>query len=159
MDDQLKERIARPLGEIPSGCFILTAGDGERSTGLLASWVQQAGFEPPMVSVALKRGRPIEQIIEASRHFVLNAVPEDRAALFRHFGRGFALEEPAFDGIAVHDSPAGPVLEDCSGHLECRVQSVTDAGDHRLYIAEVIGGDPRDGRRPYVHVRSNGFKY
>jgi len=35
----------------------VTARLDERSTGMLASWVQQVGFDPPMISVAVKKGR------------------------------------------------------------------------------------------------------
>ncbi|MBI3469346.1 MAG: flavin reductase family protein, partial [Planctomycetes bacterium] len=31
------------LGRLPSGVFILTARDGTDETGMLASWVMQAG--------------------------------------------------------------------------------------------------------------------
>ena len=50
--------IAAVLGRTPSGIFVLTAraADG-RETGMLASWVQQASFEPPMVTVAVNRKR------------------------------------------------------------------------------------------------------
>ncbi len=40
--------IAQVLGRIPSGIFVLTVGDDTgRETGMLASWVQQASFDPP----------------------------------------------------------------------------------------------------------------
>ena len=36
----------RELGRLPSGLYVLTAGRGAAATGMLASWVQQVGFEP-----------------------------------------------------------------------------------------------------------------
>ena len=61
MNDQLKptdhdtKSLDPVLGRVPSGIFILTVGTGDRATGMLASWVMQAGFEPPMVTVAVKQ--------------------------------------------------------------------------------------------------------
>ena len=50
------------LGRVPSGVFILTASDGEgRETGMLASWVQQASFEPQQVTVAVNGTRYLNQ--------------------------------------------------------------------------------------------------
>ena len=45
------------LGRVPSGLFILTARHGHRETGMLASWVQQCSFDPPQLSLCLRRGR------------------------------------------------------------------------------------------------------
>ncbi|HOA74398.1 MAG TPA: flavin reductase family protein [Phycisphaerae bacterium] len=159
MNGDVKKQVARPIGQIPSGCFVMTASHGGRATGILASWVQQASFDPPMVTVAVKQGRPIQELIEASGHFVLNHVNENPLSMFRHFGRGFRLDEPAFDGLSTQTDPAGIILQDCAGHLSCRVVNSVETGDHRLYIGEVIGGSYKGDERPYVHLRSNGLQY
>jgi flavin reductase (DIM6/NTAB) family NADH-FMN oxidoreductase RutF len=159
MDEDIKDQIARPLGQVPSGCFILTAAHQDRSAGMLASWAQQAAFEPPMMSVAVKRGRPIADLIEASGHFVLNALAEDPIPMFKHFGKGFALGEPAFEGLTTRVMPAGVVIEECIAHLACRLHAHVDASDHRIYLGEIIGGASHRPGKPYVHLRSNGFKY
>ena len=57
-DSMIRDRIAPVLGRIPSGLFIVTAGDGRgRETAMLGSWVQQASFDPPMITVAVNRQR------------------------------------------------------------------------------------------------------
>ncbi|GMV98126.1 MAG: flavin reductase [Phycisphaerae bacterium] len=160
MIDDHKQQIGRSLGLIPSGCFVLTARAGERATGMLASWVQQAGFEPPAVSVAVRSGRPVQQLIEASGRFVLNLVPEERGPMFKHFGKGFAAGEPAFTGLAVREIPEGVVVEACAAYLACRLMNHVDSGDHRIYLGEVVaGGTLRSDPRPYVHIRADGLKY
>jgi hypothetical protein len=50
--------LAQVLGRVPSGVFILAiAGPDGQKTGLLASWVQQASFNPPQVTVAINKSR------------------------------------------------------------------------------------------------------
>ena len=57
-DSELQSRLAPVLGRVPSGVFILVAGDGSGlRTGLLTSWVQQASFEPPQVTIAVNKSR------------------------------------------------------------------------------------------------------
>src|SRR3954454_13606606 len=103
--------LGQALGRIPSGLYILTVRHGARSTGMLASWVQQAGFEPPMLTVAVKRDRFVGDWIEASGRFVLNQLATGSKALIRHFGRGFDPDADAFEGLALRDDAAGgPVL-------------------------------------------------
>lgn len=159
MNGDEKKQIARALGQVPSGCFVLTASHGPKATGILASWVQQASFAPPMVTAAVKQGRPIQELIEASGHFVLNHISENPLAMFRHFGRGFRLDEPAFDGLSTQTDPAGVIIGDCLGHLGCRVVKSFDAGDHRIYLGEIVSASYKGDARPYVHLRSNGLQY
>ena len=159
MDEQTRGRVAKAIGRIPSGCSIITARADNRRTGMLASWVQQASMEPPAISVAIKRGRPIEDIIDESGAFVLNVLGENATAMFRHFGKGFAPDEEAFAGLATTDVAGGILIPDRIGYISARVRSKVDAGDHSVYVAEVIDGEGDVGERPYVHIRKNGLGY
>ena len=154
--------LAQALGRIPSGLYILTARSGERATGLLASWVQQAGFEPPMLTVAVRRDRFVGDWIAESGRLTLNQIPVGGKALIRHFGRGFAPDEPAFEGLAVlpHAAHGGPVLEAALGYLDAEVAGELAGGDHRIFLARVVAGDVlHPEAEPLKHVRSNGFHY
>src|SRR5690606_34940172 len=55
--DVADTKVDGVLGRVTSGIYILSVGSGDRATGMLTSWVMQAGFDPPMVSVAVKTGR------------------------------------------------------------------------------------------------------
>ena len=100
-DDRLKA-LAAALGRVPSGLFIVTARKGEAETGLLASWVQQCSFDPPQVSLCLRRGREMNAWLEDGAAFTVNILEDDGGTdLIVRFGRGFALDEPAFEGLEV----------------------------------------------------------
>jgi flavin reductase (DIM6/NTAB) family NADH-FMN oxidoreductase RutF len=153
------ETIGVALGRIPSGCSILTAVHDGRSTGLLVSWVQQATFDPPAITVCLKQGRPASQLINASGRFLLNVIGEDSKTLFHHFGKGFALEEDAFNGLSVRETAFGPLIESCIAHLGCKVAKTVPVGDHDLYVGEVVAAGVVEGAKPYTHLRKNGLAY
>jgi flavin reductase (DIM6/NTAB) family NADH-FMN oxidoreductase RutF len=158
-DDSARIAIGEALAAIPSGCCILTCASGGMSTGMLASWVQQAAFEPPMVTVAVKKGRPIEALIEQCSTFTLNALGEDPFELFKHFGSGFEPGEPAFEGLDTVTSNWGVELSAAQAVLNCRVEGTIEAGDHRVYVGAVANGLRRGEGKPYVHIRKNGFSY
>lgn len=148
------------LGRVPSGIFILTAGTGDRATGMLSSWVMQAGFEPPTVSVALKLGRYVCDWITDGEPFVLNIVAEKQSELLKHFGKGFEPGTAAFDGLSIRHCARGvPILEDCLGHLECESTAHIDSGDHRIFLARVVRGAFNGEGAPMVHVRKSGGGY
>lgn len=148
------------LGRVPSGLFILTARQGAHTTGMLSSWVQQCSMDPPMVSVALQRDRDILAWLADGVSFALNIVGHGQKALVRHFGKGFELGEPAFDGLAVDlPSDGPPVLRDALGYLLCRVGGRCRSGDHELVLARVVGGTLFSDAHPMVHVRKKGSHY
>ena len=151
---------AEPLGRIPSGLFILTARHAEQETGMLASWVVQAGFEPPAVSVAVRRDRYVTQWLVPGVSFVLNLLSEGNKEFLKHFGKGFEPGESAFQGLSIERTADGVViLGNTLGHLECTVLTHADSGDHRIFIAQVVGGRLLQDAPPYVHIRKNGLRY
>jgi len=156
--------LGQALGRVPSGLFILTARRGDAASGMLASWVQQAGFEPPMLTVALRRDRYLADWLAATGRFTLNQVPAGQKHLLRHFARGFPPDAPAFTGVALHaesaDHPEGPILADALAYLHCAVAGHLDGEDHRVVLARVVAGAllKPDGE-PMLHVRKSGFHY
>lgn len=153
------EAISGALGRIPSGCSILTVTRDGQSTGVLLSWVQQAAFDPPSLTFCLKRGRPAGTLLVAGARFLLNILGADPADMFRHFGRGFALDEDAFVGLTITPSEFGPILDACPAHLGCEVRNQLMVGDHDLYVAEVVAAQVTADFKPYVHLRRNGLSY
>jgi len=149
------------LGHIPSGIFILTIGTGSRATGMLSSWVMQAGFEPPMVTVAVKLGRYICDWLSEGQPFVLNLVAEGQKSLLRHFYQGFEPGQPAFEGLEItHCARGVPILKDALGHLECEPAQHVDSGDHRVFLAKVVRGRMNNAeQQPMVHIRRSGSHY
>lgn len=156
--------IGPVLARTPSGVYVLTARNAAgQETGALVSWVQQASFSPPMVTVAINHKRYLRDWLAASPQLVLNLIGESQKQFLKHFGAGFAPEEAAFDGLNVARTAAGlPILADAMGHLEGVVRSHLETGDHVIYAVEIVGGGCGEGfreSRPMVHIRKNGFNY
>src|SRR5438105_13659351 len=152
--------LAGPLGRIPSGLFILTARRGAVETGMLTSWVQQCAFDPPHICVALQRDRPIIAWLTEGAAFTLNILDDSQTDMIAHFGRGFALDEPAFEGLDVErPESSGPVLVEALAYIVCRIPGRYSAGDHELFLAEVVGGRVLNEGQPMVHIRKSGFHY
>ncbi|MBA4186851.1 MAG: flavin reductase family protein [Planctomycetaceae bacterium] len=154
------DSFAEALGRIPSGLFVVTARQGDRETGMLASWVQQCSFDPPQVSVAVRSGRYILDWLSDGASFVVNVIPEGGKALIAHFGKGFEPGEPAFEGLDVRrEGETPPVLLASHAYVECRVVNRIDVGDHVLVIGRVVAGALQHHGGPIVHVRKNGLRY
>jgi flavin reductase (DIM6/NTAB) family NADH-FMN oxidoreductase RutF len=153
--------IGAALGRLPSGIYILTARSGGRATGMLASWVQQAGFEPPTLTVAVRADRFVAGWIGESGRFALSQVGAGHKPLLRHFAKGFGPDEDAFVGVAIaREAAGGPVLAGALAWLDAEVVGHLDGGDHRVFLARVADGGMLDPEgEPMTHVRRNGFHY
>jgi flavin reductase (DIM6/NTAB) family NADH-FMN oxidoreductase RutF len=149
------------LGRVPSGLFILTVGTGQRATGMLTSWVMQAGFEPPSITVAVKHGRYVCDWITEGQPFVLNLIGEGQSQLLKHFSKGFEPGEPAFEGLEIETCARGvPILKVAVGHLECEPTGHVDSGDHRVFVAKAARGRmSHTDTKPWVHIRKSGANY
>jgi flavin reductase (DIM6/NTAB) family NADH-FMN oxidoreductase RutF len=156
-----KDGMGAAIGRIPSGLFILTARYEDKSTGMLASWVQQVSFEPPMVSVAVAKARPIMLLISDSSSFGLCQLPQGEKIIMRKFASGVDASEDPFLGFdLVQDTALNvPILSHAMSYLECEVVCHMDVdGDHDLFVGKVKAGAFHEGE-PWVHLRDNGFKY
>ncbi|MFM7038370.1 MAG: flavin reductase family protein [Planctomycetaceae bacterium] len=152
------------LGRIPSGLFVLVAaGPERRPTGMLASWVQQASFAPPQVTVAVNKVRWINEWLQPGVSVTLNQAPKGDSLLLKHFGRGFEPGVDAFAGLDCVPGTCGlPLLRGSMCSMEGRVESRLAAGDHDILLitltAAMAHRDPAE-LDPWVHIRKNGFGY
>jgi flavin reductase (DIM6/NTAB) family NADH-FMN oxidoreductase RutF len=155
------EPWAAALGRLPSGLLVLTAAGPDGSeTGLLASWVQQCGFDPPQLTAAVRAGRYVLDWLTPGAAFAVNVIPDGERGLVKHFGKGFEPGEPAFAGLTV-DRPSGVAVltADALAWLDCRVANQVPVGDHVLVVGRIVGGDVLKAGRPAVHVRNSGLHY
>lgn len=164
MTDAQHSDVAAVLGRTPSGLYILTArGPDGAETGMLASWVQQAAFNPPAVTVAIRNGRYLHEWLSYCPDVVLNLLGETHKRFLGHFGKGFEPHERAFEGLNVRRAANGlPVLADTLGWLEGRVTERLETGDHVLYLVAITAaghGPQLATEKPFVHLRKNGFNY
>ncbi len=159
--DPAKLSIGKALGRVPSGVFILTAMHNGRTAAMLASWVQQAGFDPPAVSIAIAKDRSIAELIRRGGRLALSIVSKEDTTLMKRYARGVKDDEDPFAGVQTMSAPSGlPVLADSLGFLDCRLIRTFDfGGDHEIFVAEVVAGDLLQEGQAFAHQRGNGFHY
>ena len=156
----LQDGVAAVLGRIPSGLFVVTWHEAEADRFMLASWVMQAGFAPPAITVAVGTSRDLLTAIANGTPFVVNILGESQRPLLARFGRPAAAGENSFAGIEiVRGSSGAPAIAAAAGWLECRGIAQVRGGDHIIVVAEVIDGQTGSAEQPLVHIRRNGLRY
>ena len=136
MNEQAKKKTLRM---IPYGLYVLTADDGQGVNAALVSWVSQASFDPPRIVVALGNETGIWHRVRRAGHFVLNVLGSGQKEIATAFFRGVDEASETLAGYHYHKGVVGaPILDDAPAYLECRVVGSLNAGDHTLFLAEVV---------------------
>lgn len=143
---------AKALARVSGGLYIVTAAGSTSSSSstsarsaMVASWVAQASFEPPGVTIAVAKDRAIESLMQVGDRFVLNCLGEDNGLrLMKHFLQRFAPGEDRFTGVDWRPCTAcggAPVLEGATAYVECQVVSRMETADHWVTYAHVLDGE------------------
>lgn len=56
--------IAKAVGRLASGLYIVTAAHNNARSAMVASWVSQASFEPLGLTIAVAKDRAIESMMQ-----------------------------------------------------------------------------------------------
>ena len=148
------------LGRIPSGIFVLTCHGPVNEIAMLVSWVQQCSFDPPMVSVAIRKGRDVVDQLKDGASFALNILADGQKELLAHFGKGSPIDHLPRAHERIHRAQGmGAVLREALGVLHCQVAGGCEAGDHFLILGRVVGGSLHADEQPMVHIRKSGTNY
>lgn len=152
--------VEQAMGRVVGSLSVVTARKGDASTAMLASWVSQATFNPPGVTVAVAKERALESFVHIGDRFVLNILEQGKQ-LRKHFMKKFAPGEDRFIDVATEDTSNGvPALTEALAYLECRVEQRMEAGDHWIVYAIVENGKViQPNGLTAVHHRKSGSYY
>ncbi len=150
------------LGRVIGSLCVLTTRKGDLSGAMVASWVSQASFTPPGITVAVAKDRAVEALLHKGDRFALNVLAEGREnGPMKQFLQPFEPGADRFEGLDLEDSPAEqPLLPDALAWLEGSVKQRMECGDHWLIYAEVSHGGLFDAQgSTAVHQRRSGANY
>ncbi len=154
------------LGRVLGSLCVLTTCKGESesrlSGAMVASWVSQASFAPPGLTVAVAKDRAVEALLHIGDGFALNVLAAGReTGAMKQFLQPFAPGADRFAGLELASTPGGqPILPEGLAWLECKVKQRMECGDHWLIYAQVDAGGVLDASgATAVHQRRSGANY
>ena len=140
------------LGRFASGITVITSIDAEgRDVGMTASAFSSVSLQPPLIQVCVDRAASMFKALLHGERFGVNVLAAEQEALSRRFA---AVESShRFEGIGYSRGDNGVVLlDDALAHIECRMASRMEAGDHMIFLGEVERANARDAR-PLLYYR------
>jgi len=133
----------RTLGAFATGVTVVTTRGMWHPYGMTANAFSSLSLDPPLVLVCVRSGAEGSEQIAANRVFAVNILAADQEALSRYFAsRTRPRGRHAFRDVDHRTGVTGsPILSDVAASMDCRLQSVQEAGDHQIFIGEVVDLD------------------
>ncbi len=154
--------VEQAIGRVIGPLCVVTAKQGEVESAMLASWVSQATFNPPGLTVAVAKDRAIESLMYPGGKFALNVLAQsNHLGLMKHFLKPFAPGEARFTNVSTQTTDNGSIiLDDALAYVECSVSQRMECGDHWVVYAVVDDGKLLNADDlTAIHHRKSGNHY
>ena len=137
--------IKKVLRKLEYGVYVISMGKGEDGNAFTASWVTQVASEPPMVAAAIHNNHKSAWQLNELEAFVVNILPDSGLATAKAY---YGPAESGYDKLKAKDisstSVTGtPRLNGAMGYLDCKIVDRIKAGNHTVFIGEVVEAELR----------------
>lgn len=124
------------LGSYPTGVCVITALDGDRPAGMVVGSFTSVSLDPPLVGFFPAKSSGSWPLIEAHGHFCVNVMSSEQQDVCRAVS---AKGDEKFVGVDYVLSDHNlPIIAGSIASIECKLYSVTEAGDHWFVLGEVL---------------------
>ncbi len=125
------------------GVVLVTSGYEKKKNIITLAWDMPLSHKPPLCAVSIATRHYSTELIKKSGEFAIN-VPSlellDKVIFCgTHSGRDVdKFKEAQLIAERANKLKNTPLISECIGHLECVVEEEKEAGDHILFIGEVV---------------------
>ncbi|MES2491935.1 MAG: flavin reductase family protein [Pseudomonadota bacterium] len=141
------------LGNYPTGVTVITAMDADgRPCGLVVGTFTSVSLDPPLVGFLPDKRSSSWPAVEQAGQFCVNILAADQTDLCRKV----SVSGPdKFAGVEYTLSAHNlPILTGAMVSIQCKLESVTEAGDHWFVLGRVLGLEAhRDDADPMLFFR------
>ncbi|WP_435353519.1 flavin reductase family protein [Emticicia sp. SJ17W-69] len=117
---------------------ITTAHEGKMNANI-ATWVMQVAMCGKLICVALYKVDYTIELVRASQLLNINILAKAQTNLITKLGRKSGRILDKFKNLKYDfDERKVPYLTEAIGYIQCKVLHSTDAGDHELFVCEVL---------------------
>lgn len=130
----------RTLGAFATGVTVVTTHGEHDTYGMTANAFSSVSLDPPLILVCVIRGTKGAETISNNGVFAVNILSAQQEPISRYFSSRERPGGPAAFSSVPHVLAAtgSPVLEGAGAFLDCRVVNEHEAGDHVIFIGEVL---------------------
>jgi flavin reductase (DIM6/NTAB) family NADH-FMN oxidoreductase RutF len=141
------------MREIPAPVSVVTVTAGGLSAGLTVDSLASLSLKPPLVGIALGRHAALHELLREAGVFAVSVLGAGQEHLAQHFARGVP-PIGLWTGVDVDAGELGaPLIAGAFGWIECRLAAEHPAGDHTIFVGDVVSARHGPAREVLVHLR------
>ena len=136
--------LTRAKWLVEPGCVVLvTSGNTDNPNLMTFSWQTPVNnADPCLILLVISHVRYSYELIKQNSELVINVPGRDLLEQTHHAGIITGRDIDKFEKVGLTPIPAKtvqpPLIEECKGHLECRVTQIFKMQSHDLLICEVL---------------------
>ncbi len=149
--------LTASLESLPHGVYILSSGDTGAPQAMVATWITQVSFDPPLLVLALENDSRFRLVCEKQGSLAIHLLTSDGLNRAKEVLTGKIVRHGHSAPFQIHPSGV-PYLAGAHTVLFCRLASSMAAGDHTVYVVEAydwISGEAGD----VLTLKDTGWKY
>lgn len=156
MDEAERARIRGLFGRFATGVTVIAARHGPLLAGMTANAIASISVDPPVLMASVAHKAETHRAIVGSHAFAVSVLAADQRALAECFAQPTtAAKLTRFCDAAWHEAETGsPILEGALAYYDCRLTVRHDAGDHTIFLGEVVAAGYREDAAPLVYYAS-----
>ncbi|MBC7872136.1 MAG: flavin reductase family protein [Chitinophagaceae bacterium] len=140
------------MGQWATGVTVVTTIADGTYYGMTANSFISVSINPLLVLISVDHKAQIHPLITQSQVFavsILNAAHIEWGKRFAGFNKDVM---DRFEGIPFETAVTGsPVLPGVIGWVDCRLYTTYEAGDHTLFVGEVLAAEGPGGADPLLY--------
>lgn len=140
------------LGRFATGVTVVTTGTLQDFHGMTANAFASVSLDPPLVLVCVDRRARTCRRIPRFGAFGINILKEDQAGLSDRFAGRTGTQDAVPPEFALFVARTGtPLLAGTAVQLDCRLYQSHEAGDHVIFVGQVVEARRDQGSRPLLY--------
>jgi flavin reductase (DIM6/NTAB) family NADH-FMN oxidoreductase RutF len=128
------------VGMFATGVTVITTSGEGHGYGMTVNAFSSVSLDPPLVLVCTIAGAAGSEHIARNGCFAVNVLAHDQEPISGYFAsRDRPRGRDAFRDVDHRLGTSGaPLIDGVMAHLDCRVHEHYEAGDHDIFIGEVL---------------------
>jgi flavin reductase (DIM6/NTAB) family NADH-FMN oxidoreductase RutF len=128
------------VGIFATGVNVITTRGEDHAYGMTANAFSSVSLDPPLILVCVGLGADGRETIERNGVFAVNILSAEQEPISRYFAsKDRPRGRDAFRDVPHTQAVTGsPIIDGVCGYLDCTVHASHEAGDHVIFIGEVL---------------------
>jgi flavin reductase (DIM6/NTAB) family NADH-FMN oxidoreductase RutF len=146
------EELRQAMRQWATGVTIVSAHHNGRRHGMTVSSFTSLSLDPPLVLVSLEQVTKTHRLVQQAGYFGVTILDESQQEISDRFAGRITEFSDRFGELETFTMVSGsPLLAHGLAWIDCRVVVTYQAGDHTVFIGEVLAVKSGQAGQPLIY--------